>query len=99
MSGRFQPLFTPFEASVFLEEVVEIANQLVDGLSHMHMANLGINGIRVGECHSSVFVRPYSGLELVSTHVSNSKARLWKYPTSISFRLLSEANRCSSPGM
>ena len=99
MSEQSRMPFTPFEASMFLEEVVEIANQLVDGLSHMHMANLGINGICVGECHGGVFVCSYSGLELVSTHLSHSIARLRKSPTSISFRLLSGANRCSSPGM
>jgi len=69
-------LHTPFEASVLLEEVVEITNELVDSLSHMHMANISINGIQVGECHSGVFVCSHSGLELVSTHLSHGKTEL-----------------------
>jgi len=93
-----QQLHTPFEASMLLEEGVEIANELVDCLSHVHMANFSINGIRVGECHGGIFICSHSGLELVSTNLSQGKTRLWRSPTSISFRLLSEVNRCSSPG-
>lgn len=75
MNERSQPLYTPFEASVLLEEVVEIPNELVDCLSHVHMANISINGIRVRERHGGVFVCSHSGLELVSTHLSHEKPR------------------------
>ena len=58
---------------MLLEKVVEISNELIDSLSHMHMANFGVNGIRVGECHSGVFICSHSGLELVSAHLSDGK--------------------------
>ena len=91
-------LYTPFEACVLLEEAVEVANELVDCLSHVHMANFSINGIHVGECHGGVFVCSHGGLELVSTNLSHRKTRLQRSPTSILFRLLSEVDHCSSPG-
>jgi len=76
MDERPLLLYTPFEASVLLEEGVEITDELVDCLSHMHMANFSVNGIRVGECHGGVFVCPHSGLELVSTNLSHGTTRL-----------------------
>lgn len=88
----------PFETGVLPEELVEIANKHVDGLSHMHVANLSVNGIRVGQRHGGVFVCSNSGLEFVSTHLSYNKVRLRRSPTSISFRLLSEASRWPSLG-
>ena len=49
MGENSQLLHIPFEASVLLEEIVEITDELVDRLSHMHMANNGVNVIRVRE--------------------------------------------------